>query len=194
MTRAIGGRHPGVGAGAARLEPGVVRQVQRAGDDADGQRAREVEDGREPPAVRHHTGIIPCLRHGRSMTRDPSCSCWSPCGQRACPSASDPGVDAGIGRRATEHRDHRGDLAAVVGCVIGDVLQQRPSGALKPCLPCSGTPHPASSSPSAIDERLLLGLERGPLAAHEGHRRQLGARLRGRRRSCQRLSQTQSAP
>src|SRR5258708_2096898 len=96
----------------------------------------------------------------------------------------DPGVDPGIGRRAAEHRDHGGDLAAVVGCVIGDMLQQRAQRRAEgPAFRVLVLHHPAELGVlQAIDERRLLGLERVPLLAHEGHRRQLGARLRGRRR------------
>src|SRR5262245_62939631 len=70
----------------------------------------------------------------------------------------DPGAQAGVGRRAPEDRHHRGDLAAVVRGVVGDVLQElaerRPEG---PALgvPVLDAPHQVGL-PQAVPEHTLV--------------------------------------
>src|SRR6266850_415988 len=73
----------------------------------------------------------------------------------------DPGVDAGVGRRAAEQRQHGSDLAAVMRRVIGHVLQQHAEGdvvglALRRLVVDLALEVRVGQ---AVDERFLLGLQ-----------------------------------
>src|SRR5262245_47453115 len=85
--------------------------------------------------------------------------------------------DAGVGRRAGDHRDHGGDLAAVVSGVIRHVLQPRPERDPEHLafrvLELDRAPEVAGGEPS--DEGLLFLLESVPALPHGGQGRELVA-------------------
>src|SRR5574341_135151 len=94
-------------------------------------------------------------------------------------------VNDQVGRRgrAADHRDHRRQLAPVVGRVVGDVLQQWPEfRAERFALGVAVLDDPGEvGRRERVDERPLLPLRHVPPRAELGQRRDLAPRQRRRR-------------
>src|SRR5262245_61058719 len=96
-----------------------------------------------------------------------------------------PRIHSGVPRLTAQHRHHGRDLAAMMGSMIGDVLQQRTERRAERLALGVLVFHVAGQVGfgNALDERLLLGFHGLPSSAHGGHRRQVGAGLARRRSS-----------
>src|SRR5262245_47637726 len=79
-----------------------------------------------PAACWRATASSPPLARAlaRRRVRSSACSFIPMRSARLARALENPGIDAGVGRRSAEQRDHRGDLAAVMRRVVRHVLQE----------------------------------------------------------------------